>query len=720
MNAPAVSAQVLRGSGDAELPAAASLPALRADLQLLAAEFDARGTPVWKLYDPARNQFFKLGWLQFECLQRWRQGTAAALLQAVRAETALTISADDIDALCQFLVDNELLQVSTANAIGVLEEHRQRGQKRWWMHLFTLTLYHRVPLFQPDPLLARLHACCKPLLTANWLIALLLAASVALLSIVSHWYDFTDSFVHYFTPSGVLAYLLVLVAINVLHELGHGIAAHHYGCKVPRMGIALVFLLPLFYSDTTDSWRLRNRRQRLLISAAGMLTEAVLAVFATFMWLLLPDGLARTLAYFVAATSWAMTLLVNLNPFMKFDGYFLLADALAVDNLQTRSFANLRWQLRKMLLGVAQPMPFMTTANQHQLICAYAIGAWLYRLFLYMGIAWLVYTFWFKALGIVMMAGVLALLLFKPVIQELRNYHAIVKRGQASKRRWLSLALLLGVALLCIVPLPSKVVAPAVLSSAESARVYSPRPAQVAEIHVSEGHAIRKGDVLVTLSDPELVYQQQSLQREITALQSRLEHEQAWQNTEGFEQISRQELDSKRAALDSVSEQINSLRLRSPVNGQLVMLAPWLRTGSWIGANEVIAELANNESVEVRAYVAAVDRQRVLQQPARFYAADGSTPQRLRLENLSIAAVPVLEDQSLAVSQGGSIAVSVAKSGALVPRKDWLRAILSAEDSTLSVSHEQTGYVMLPAASSSMLWRALQRVYGVILRESGF
>ncbi|MDL2424949.1 peptidase M50, partial [Pseudomonas sp. BAgro211] len=88
---------------------------------------------------------------------------------------------------------------------------------------------------------------------------------------------------------------------------------------------------PMFYTDVSDAWRVSDRRSRLLIGAGGVLAELVLAVLALLAWSLLPDGPLRTSAFMLASATWITTVLVNLNPFMRFDGYFLLTDLLGVE-----------------------------------------------------------------------------------------------------------------------------------------------------------------------------------------------------------------------------------------------------------------------------------------------------------------------------------------------------------------------------------------------------
>jgi putative peptide zinc metalloprotease protein len=152
------------------------------------------------------------------------------------------------------------------------------------------------------------------------------------------WQRFVGTFPHLFSL-GALAFGVALFFAKFCHEFGHAFMAKRAGCRVQSMGVAFMVLLPMFYTDVSDAWRVNDRRARLLIGAGGVLAELLLACIALLVWSLLPDGPARTAAFMLASATWITTLVVNLNPFMRFDGYFLLSDLWEVDNLQGRAFA---------------------------------------------------------------------------------------------------------------------------------------------------------------------------------------------------------------------------------------------------------------------------------------------------------------------------------------------------------------------------------------------
>ena len=179
---------------------------------------------------------------------------------------------------------------------------------------------------------------------------------------------------------------------------------------------------PVLYTDTNDVWRLKNHRQRLAVSSAGVLTELGIALWATFLWVLVPDGLLRSMLFLLSTTTWVSTVLINVSPFMRFDGYFILMDALDMPNLHGRSFALARWKLREWLFALDEPRPEqLSPAREHGLI-AFAWATWIYRLVVFLGIAVLVYHFAVKLVGILLFMVEILWFVLMPLRLELKAW----------------------------------------------------------------------------------------------------------------------------------------------------------------------------------------------------------------------------------------------------------------------------------------------------------
>ena len=138
-------------------------------------------------------------------------------------------------------------------------------------------------------------------------------------------------------PRNLLWMLLVYPFVKALHELGHAFAAKVFGGEVHDMGIMLLVLFPVPYVDASSASVLADKRKRMIVGAAGIGVELFLASVALFVWLAVEPGSVRSLALAVMSVGGLSTLLFNGNPLLRFDGYYVLADALEIPNLDSRS-----------------------------------------------------------------------------------------------------------------------------------------------------------------------------------------------------------------------------------------------------------------------------------------------------------------------------------------------------------------------------------------------
>jgi putative peptide zinc metalloprotease protein len=122
--------------------------------------------------------------------------------------------------------------------------------------------------------------------------------------------------------------LLACYFLILIHELGHSSACTHYGARHDDIGIGIYFIYPVFYANVTDCWRL-PRYQRAVVDIAGLYFQLLASGFAVVFWIY-----THQLVLFVVIYSSLATALVNLNPFLRFDGYWLLPDITALPSLQ--------------------------------------------------------------------------------------------------------------------------------------------------------------------------------------------------------------------------------------------------------------------------------------------------------------------------------------------------------------------------------------------------
>ncbi|MEH6671014.1 HlyD family efflux transporter periplasmic adaptor subunit [Halopseudomonas sp.] len=694
---------------------------MRQDLKLLPGAPDEQGAPRWLLADRVRNRYFALAGDALALVRYWQPGLTATDLSARLAENGLSFDADDINAFNDFLVANNLVQARSPSAVAFFTSSRREARLPWWQWLLHNYLFIRIPLLRPDPWLRRLTEFMAPLMTRRSEHIVLLCGIIGALLVMRQWDAFVATFMHFFSWQGLIGYGITLVLVKSAHELGHALVASRLGCRVASMGVAFLVMFPVLYTDTTDAWQLRSRRDRLRIVTAGVRTELYLAMVATLFWSLLPDGVLRSACFFVATTSWITSLLINITPFMRFDGYFALSDLMGVENLQPRAFALGRWQLRRWLWGLNDPVPEPLPRHRARWMIAYAWGTWLYRFFLFIGIAVLVYHFFFKALGILLFVVEILWFLVMPIAKEMRIWAK--RRTEFSWNLWRRLALALLVLLLfwLALPLPVDVHVPALLKAEHHQRVFAPEAAQVLRSQATLGETTVSAEPLLELLSPDLEERWELAQQEQDLLATKLQREAASTTEKAELAVNRLRYQQLEERLRALAERRDKLALHAPFDGQVTWLEN-VHPGQWVMQDQPLLSVTLYGSGQIEAFVP--ERYLELLQPgqAAFFMADHGQLPRLAAELVSIdlGALQLLPYPELSSQSGGSIAVRVRPRG-LQPDEAYYRARFRLLEPALDMgSMRLTGDLLIRGSERSWLGQQLQRIMSVLIREGGF
>jgi putative peptide zinc metalloprotease protein len=698
------------------------LPALRQDLALHPGPAAGDGAPTWTLHDPAANRFYQLSWPAFELLSRWTLGSMEAVIEAVNRETTLRVTQDDVEGLLRMLMHSHLFTARSAQDTQLLAERARGshlGPARWLLKNY---LFFRLPLVRPMGFLRWaapfVRWAFQPAFWGGIAVLALLGLGLA----AQRWDEFTHTFVSYADWSGALAMAVALSVAKVLHELGHAFTAHRYGCRVPSMGVAFLVMWPVLYTDTNEAWKLTSRRQRLAIGGAGMLTEIALAAVATVAWSLLPDGPLRSGAFLLATTTWLLTVAINASPFMRFDGYFLLSDAMNLPNLHERAFALGRWWLRERLFGWGDDPPEVFAPARQRFLIAFAFATWLYRLVLFLGIALLVYHLFFKALGVLLMAVELGWFIGWPVMREIKAWwqrRDEMRWNRASRR---TVFILGAVGLVLLWPWQTTVRAPAVLGALQAQALYAPYAAQSESMLPRPGQVVKAGETLARLKSPDLLSR--------LALAQAREQQLQWQ-------LAQQPFDSRlmeagpalrkhwEAAVEEVAglaRELQRLNLTAPFDGTVVEVADDVAPGTWLAAGARLLQVNGPQGIKVDAFVDETSLQDLSGTQSAVFIPHRPEGKRVLCTDIRVDAVQLaqLEQPSVASSFGGAIAAQAMGDGRLVPLQPTFRVRLEGCGLDSPPASEVPGVALLSGERRSWAMRGLRRLAAVWQREASF
>ena len=693
-----------------------ALTPLREDLSLSPGPVTA-GAPTWTLYDPARHRYMRLGWLDFEILARWHLRTPAAIVRALGQETTLRATEEDVARLALFARGAGLLKASApadVQRLAAMAVGKRRSLLAWLIHNY---LFIRIRLVDPDRFLTALMPVVRPLFGWGGVAAILLLGLLGLLLISREWEAYTHSLVEQYTVEGLLGMAVALSVSKVFHELGHGFAAKRYGCRVSSMGVAFLVLWPVLWTDTTDGWRLTDRRQRLAIDVAGVMAEIAVAAVASIAWAILPDAPARSAAFVLSSTTWILTLFVNVVPLLRFDGYYVLSDLLDVANLQERGFAYARWWLRELLFRPGAPVPEPLSPALARILLVYAFSSWIYRLIVFGGIALLVYHLTFKALGIVLAAIEIWFFIARPIVRELAVWAEIVSKNRPNLHSWVTLTLVVLLLSLLFVPWRGRVDAPALLKADKQVALLAAEPGRLA--FMVEPHTpVREGQDI-------FLFESVDISHSLDVARAQLEVAQAEYAVTSFnpdkrraQQASYARISEVTASLSRAEARAANLRVRAPFAGTLKDVPPDLRIADDVRRGEKLGILIASDRTQVEAYVAEPDLDRVhVGAGAKLILIDGRVVP-LVVQDIAHASTRSLDVPELASTNEGPIAVRRGPSSTLVPDRSIYRVVLSATNPAFTATTRLVGRVAIDAPARSAADLIYRKTVALLLRES--
>jgi putative peptide zinc metalloprotease protein len=490
---------------------------LRADVQVEPQKYEGRTYYVVK--DPVSLRYYRLKdnehfLLQFLDGKHTLEDAQKAYEKQYRPDR---LRLEDMEAFAQQLLTAGLAQSESPRAGKQLFERRKKRKRSEWMQTLTNILYIKIPIFDPDRTLKRM------LVWVGWIfsmwffllsIAFMLAAVVL---VATHFETFRAKLpdYHEFFSFKTVVYLWVaLGAVKIIHEFGHGLSCKVFGGEVHEMGALFLCFSPALYCNVSDAWVLPNKWHRIIISAAGIYVELVIAAAATFVWWnTATHPFINNLALSLMVVCSVSTVVFNANPLMRYDGYYVLADWLEIPNLRERSNRFLTNLVLEHCLGVeVQPEGYMELWRR-VLFVVYAIVSYIYRWVVTFSILYFMYNF-LRPYKLEVVSTALALasigtMVGWPLYRLGKNIH---RRGRLpDMKRWrvvASCCVVLAVVLfVCLVPVPISRIRNVGLVQAHPdnlAQVVVRHGGNLVELKVQPGDKVRKGQVLALFIDPEL------------------------------------------------------------------------------------------------------------------------------------------------------------------------------------------------------------------------
>lgn len=524
----------------------------------------------------------------------------------------------------------------------------------------------RLPLIDPDAWLTRSLPWVKTLFTPFMLVVWCVLVGWGLLQAGLHWPELSGGLTDRVLNTSNLALLwLSYPLVKLLHELGHAFAVKVRGGEVHEMGIILLALVPVPYVDATAANAFPERRWRVLVSAAGVAVDLAVASLALQLWLVVePGGLLHALCYNVMLITALSTLLFNVNPLMRFDGYYVFSDLIGIPNLATRATRYLLYLVQRVAFGVKTLRSPAHSRFEAIWFMVYGPGAFLYRVFVLALILWfvsdrylllgLIIAVW--GMGMIVLGPLwkgLQSLLFGPLLAPVRP-RALMVSGMFTLGAFL---------LVFVVPAPSWTQVDAVVWLPEKAVVRAGADGFVQALLAAPGSRVKKGTPLMRNEDPLAGARLARLEAQVRELRARYTALRRQDPAEAARV--RDALNSAEADLARAQEEYGRLVAYSGADGHFQPRYGEDLQGRFVHKGEVIGYVTGTVRPRLRAVVMQDDIGRVQSDVRRLVARlveHSAALVPVRLTNMVPAASYQLPSAVLGTAAGGDVPVDPADS----------------------------------------------------------
>jgi putative peptide zinc metalloprotease protein len=680
---------------------------------------------VWfVISDPSGAKFHRLSPTAYDFVTRMdgRQ-TVQALWDGLCSSGEAMHAGQDIptqDEVVQLLVQlhaADLLQPDVVPDASLLFlRYRKRRMQTWKQWLLNPTSL-KLPLLNPDAFLQRwvdhLRWIFTPVGALLWLVVVLPAALLG----ARHGGELTHNLAdQVLSTSNLWVMAAVFPLVKLMHELGHGFATRAWGGRVHEMGLMLLVFAPAPYVDASSSSSFRSKHRRAIVGAAGMLTELFLAALAMYVWVSVEPGLVRAIAFNVMVVAGVSTLVVNGNPLLRYDAYYILCDLLEMPNMAQRGQKLLQYLWNKHVFGLPDQEVPNESASERRWLVVYTIVSWFYRVFITLGIALFVASEFFIFGVLIALWTVFGLIgmplwkaarfvLYDPALQRRRRRALQISGG--------SLAALLVFAFL--VPMPARTQATGVVWLPEQSLLRAGAAGFFSRWLVPPGTAVTRGTPVLLLEDPLLSAELEVAQAKVEEARARLHAEQFTQPVKA--EIAKRQLQQEQVQLARAQQRHARLVVVSGADGVVTVARPLDMPGQFYKQGELLGHVLEPRQLVARVVVqqADIDLVRKRYRAAQLRLAESIAqvhPSAILRE--AAAGIDELPTPALAVAQGGPIATNPQDPDGKKPLERVFVFDLQLPPGTAPAAFGERVFVRfshVPEPLAAQAWRRLRQLF---------
>lgn len=513
-------------------------------------------------------------------------------------------SQDDVIRLLSRLHQNDLIQYRGSPDIADLLERYNRQSMQLLKQNLTNPVMFRIPMWDPDAFLTRTLPFVRPLTGWFGLILWLAVVLAGILTAAVNWGPLTSNIGdQLLNMQNIVIMAISYPFLKALHELAHGYLAKARGGEIREMGIMLLVFFPVPYVDASSAGAFRNKWDRASVAMGGIFAETFVAAVAVMVWASVEPGLTRAIAYNLVLIGGISTLVVNGNPLLKFDGYYVLSDLIESPNFATRANNYYGHLIQRHVFGARNIKEETATRGEKVWFIVYAPASFVYRMVVMLGIALYVSAHAF-ILGVLIALWTLFNAIVKPAFKHLRHVVTSPKLRKVRRRAmgWTFGTIAAVIALLLVVPVPLRTSAEGVVWLPDEAHVRARTSGFLAEVPPPRGAEVAANTVLARLSEPALLARLDALEWQVE--EHRRRHAALSITDRPGAEVAAIQLEDAQAELRRERARAGELDIRAPIPGRFEpALPPESLLGRYVSEGDVIAYVLPERPDRVRVAV---------------------------------------------------------------------------------------------------------------------
>lgn len=563
---------------------------------------------------------------------------------------------DEVIELLAYLYQADIMQSDTPPDFKDLHQRGRKEKMGRWMAMLRSPAAMNFDLLDPDAFLEKTLFLVRPFFSRAGLILWVAIVFFALVQAGIHWRELTSNVTDQVMSLRNLFILgLIYPVTRIFHEFGHAYAVKRWGGEVHEMGIMLIAFMPIPYMDASSSSVFHQKSRRIMVSAAGIMVDLLFAACGVIVWINAEPGMTRVIAYNIILIGGVSTLLLNGNPLLRFDAYYILADYLEIPNLADRGNKYIGYLLQRYIFGIREVKSPVQANGEEIWFCLYAVASFCYRILISISIVLFIAGRFFL-LGIILAAWTSAAILILPLVRFGRHVHQNMSRSLPRVLLITGVFAGLVAAVLFLAPFPSFTVSEGVVWAPEESQVFAGMDGFVVKILASPGSRVLKGEPLIFCEAPELRAELKVLQAVLSELEARYRLSFVTNITEA--QVLRERMVSAKAKLARAEERFGEMVVRSPAGGILLMPKAGDLPGSFVHKGMPMGYVVDFSRTVVRVVVNQADvdhiRYRTRKVEARL-AASVDTVYPAGIEREVPGASNELPSMSLSPEGGGDV-----------------------------------------------------------------